>query len=334
MTTPTHGFLSSYFAEPPAGMTEISRVGWGAEKTLARDSINMFSQAGIPQLWLCGFNDEVPAIRQQIFTDTKNVKGPILQNGRVVGNLYEDDNAVYALLTGILPTDLSVSREDQTTSLFENIEAALQSVNMAFSNVVRTWLYMDNILEWYDPFNRARDAFFTSRKVFGGFVPASTGIGSSNIAGSAIAACAVAMIPKKEGIRFEMVDSPLQCSALDYKSSFSRAACIITPERETLLVSGTASIEPGGATAYVGDIEKQIALTMRVIAGILANRNMTFSDTVRGVAYIKIPEFNRAWEAWKTAYGLTDIPIDTVVADVCRDDLLFEVELDAVKEKA
>lgn len=333
MTTVTRGFLTDTFDLPPPGMTEIARVGWGSRKTLLRDAISM-DDGPVPQLWLCGFNDEVPAARQQIFIETKHIRAPIMLEGRRIGTLYEDDNAVYALLTGVLPSDPGATREDQSTSLFENIEAALKTVGMTFGNVVRTWLYMDRILEWYDPFNRARDAFFTSRKVFGGFVPASTGIGSANLAGTAITANAIAMIPKKEGVRFEMVESPLQCSALDYKSSFSRAATIITPERETLLVSGTASIEPGGATAFVGDIVKQIDLTMQVIAGILTTRSMTFTDTVRGVAYVKVPAFAAPWEAWKKAHGLENIAIETVVADVCRDDLLFEVELDAVKARA
>ncbi len=336
MTTLTRGLLSDYFDLPPPGLAEIARVGWGSRKTLTGSAISMEAESVsmLPQLWLCGFNDEEPAVRQQIFTDAKNVRGPILLEGRNVGTLYEDDNAVYALLAGVLPSDLGAARAGQAASLFENIEAALKTAGMTFANVVRTWLYMDRILEWYDPFNRARDAFFTSRKVFGGFVPASTGIGTANLAGAAIAACAIAMIPKKAGVRFEMVESPLQCSALDYRSSFSRAAAIVTPGRETLLVSGTASIEPGGATAHVGDIGKQIDLTMRVIAGILSTRGMTFADTVRGVAYVKVPEFAAPWEAWKKARGLARIAIETVVADVCRDDLLFEVELDAVKARA
>ena len=98
---------------------------------------------------------------------------------------------------------------------------------MTFADVVRTWLYMDNILDWYDPFNCARDAFFKSRAVYDGLVPASTGIGSANLYGSAITACAIALKPRQpSAVTVEPIPA-LQCAALEYGSSFSRAVEIV-----------------------------------------------------------------------------------------------------------
>ncbi|MDD4102781.1 MAG: translation initiation inhibitor, partial [Kiritimatiellae bacterium] len=250
-----------------------------------------------------------------------------------VGVYYADDYADYCLLTGVLPPDIQASREQQTTAVFEGIEDALTDAGMTFADVARTWLYMDDILAWYEPFNRARDAFFRSRKVYDGLVPASTGIGSANLCGSAITACAIAVRPKPgSDMKIEAVPSPLQCAALQYGSSFSRAVEISSPKCRTLMVSGTASIEPGGATAHVGDLECQIQLTMDVIEAILTSRSMGWKDATRAVMYLKDASFIGVWQSWLKAHGLEDLPLLNVEADVCRDDLLVELEVDTVKQ--
>ena len=309
---------------------EIARAGWGSPEALAA-----VQTLDVPAIWLC--NEQtggLPAVVQRTLVSNGAVDTVTL-NGAAVGARWADAHADYVLLTGVLPTDLSAPREAQAASVFENIEAALQSVGFGFHDVVRTWLYLDKLLEWYDPFNRVRDAFFESRHIFGGFVPASTGIGSANVTGSAIIAGALAMRPKAgKPVTRGMLESPLQCPALDYRSSFSRAAEIVTPEGRTVFVSGTASIAFGGETAHVGDPEKQIALTMDVVSAILATRRMTLRDTSRAIAYIKRPEYRPLWQRWLADHGLPADLAQEVIADVCRDDLLFEIELDAVSRRA
>ena len=305
---------------------EIARAGWGSPETLAA-----VQDLDVPAIWLC--NQEtggLPAIVQRTLISNGSAQS-IALNGREVGVRYDDAYADYVLLTGVLPTDLAAPRETQAKSVFENIEAALHTVGFDFHDVVRTWLYLDKLLEWYDPFNRVRDAFFESRHIFGGFVPASTGIGSANVTGSAIIAGALAMRPKAgETVTRGMLESPLQCPALDYRSSFSRAAEIVTPEGRAVFVSGTASIAFGGETAHVGDPKKQIDLTMDVVAAILKTRDMDFRNTSRAIAYIKRPEYRPLWQQWLADHDLPSNLAQEVIADVCRDDLLFEIELDAV----
>lgn len=326
MLTHLNGSLWTMLDAPAKGV-EIARVGWGTP-----DSLALPSSEGIPGIWLCtpasgGF----PPVVQRTFL-SRGKAHPITMDGREVGSYYETDEAEYVLLMGVGPTDLKASRGDQAFSAFVNLEIALQSVGFTFHDVVRTWLYLDRLLEWYDELNRARDAFFESRKIFGGFVPASTGIGSANLTGSAIITGAIAMRPKEgKGATKAMLESPLQCSALDYRSSFSRAAEIVTGGFRTVFVSGTASIEPGGKTVHIGDCAKQIALSMEVVEAILATREMTFRDTSRAIAYLKKPEYHAQWQDWLKQKGLPPNFAQEVVADVCRDDLLFELELDAVK---
>ena len=312
--------------ETPFRGVEVARCGWGAPEALRG-----LPPDDVPGIWLC--NSEtggLPAVVQRFFQQKGEVRS-VSWEGRTVGACYEDAYAEYVLLMGVVPSDLGADRVTQTASAFANLEGALESVGFSFHDVVRTWFYLDHLLEWYDDFNRGRDAFFESRGVFGGFVPASTGIGCANVLGAALMAGAIAMRPKPGAQASRaMLESPLQCSALDYRSSFSRAAEITTPEGRLVFVSGTASIEPGGATAHVGDPKRQIDLTMDVVAAILATRKMDFRDATRAIAYIKRPEDRPLWQTWLATHGL---PLDfaqEVIADVCRDDLLFEIELDAV----
>ena len=308
----------------------LSQTGWGSREELVRAGVGARG-TDVPQLWLCGGAGELPPVYLRMVAEGAKTR-LIRRNGNTVGIGYEDAHAEYCLLTGVLPPDLRASCEAQTRAVFEGVEDALTDVGMTFANVARTWLYLDRLLDWYAPFNRARDAFFRSRKVYDGLVPASTGIGSANLCGSAITACAIAVRPKRAGsVSVVAVPSPLQCAALQYGSSFNRAVEIATPETRTLLVSGTASIEPGGATAYVGDVPRQIQLTMDVVGAILESRGMGWADTTRAVMYLKSASYLPAWKSWLRSNGLESLPAVTVQADVCRDDLLVEIELDAVK---
>ena len=130
-------------------------------------------------------------------------------------------------------------------------------------------------------------------------------------------------------MKIREVESPLQCSARDYRSSFSRAVEITHPNFRHLIVSGTAGIEYGGKSAFVGDLDRQINLSLDVAEAILKSRGMDWDDTLRAVAYIK--DFSCAGEFRKIQKkrGLEKLPCVAIQADVCRDDLLFEIELDA-----
>jgi enamine deaminase RidA (YjgF/YER057c/UK114 family) len=310
---------------------EIARCGWGTKETLA----GIAEALDVPSLWLCGPDGGFPPILQRVFLP-KGIATPIVHNGRVVATKYETLTAEYLLIMGVHPEDLNAPRKTQATQAFEALDGVLTTAGFTFDHVVRTWLYMDKILEWYDELNEARDAFFEKKGVFKrGFIPASTGIGVGNITGSAMAigALAIRAKPTTTKMSVQMVDSPLQCSALEYRKSFSRAVEIGTPEGRTLLISGTASIEPGGETIHIDDPEKQIELTMEVVRAILTSRGMDFKNSVRAIAYIKRPEYRVYWQNWLKAHHLPTDFAEEVYADVCRDNLLFELELDAFSTK-
>ena len=255
---------------------------------------------------------------------------PIEAGGQILGRFFEDEYARYCRLGGLLPDAPSDSREAQTQAIFDRMMSGLSAVGMDFSHVVRTWFFNDDITAWYEAFNQVRDAFFREHGVFGGLVPASTGMGGGNPLDAALVASLLAVQPKTDSVKISISPSPLQCPALDYGSSFSRATAVNVPDARRLLVSGTASIAPEGETLHTGDVAGQIALTMEVVAAMLQVRGMGWEDVVRATTYFKHPGDFAAFERYCQAHGVPDIPRVSINNDICRDNLLFEIELDAV----
>lgn len=252
--------------------------------------------------------------------------------GTVVGSLWEDNYAKYCRLGGLSSRDTSSSRQAQARDIFDQMETALASGGMELSNILRTWFYLDDILAWYGDFNKVRDGFYSDKGIFNGLVPASTGIGGSNITASAVMGGLVAVEPKNNNIQTKAVSSPLQCPALDYGSSFSRAVELTFPCHRRLFVSGTASIAPEGHTVHVGDVDAQVAKTMEVVYAILESRGMDWSDVVKATAYVKEADDIPAYHKYCTVNKLPPMPIVVANSTVCREDLLFEVEVDAIKK--
>lgn len=255
---------------------------------------------------------------------------PIVFEGRRVGTVLEDDDARYAILAGLLPADRSASRGAQARSVFERMDEALAPAGMNFYDIARTWLYCDRILEWYEELNRVRNAFFAERGVYDRLVPASTGVGTANPYGAALVGEALAIRPKRRDVSIRSLASPLQCPAPAYGSSFSRAVEVRLPGYRRLYVSGTASIHPNGETAHVGDVDAQVDLTMRVVEAIMDQLGYRWSDVNRAIGYFKRITDAGAWDRWCARAGVSDLPIVIVQADICRDDLLFELEVDAL----
>ena len=249
--------------------------------------------------------------------------------GRVVGRIFNDGLAKHCLLGDIRPADLSASQPAQSGQVFENIEAALDRAGMRMTDLVRTWLHMDDILSWYGPFNVVRKEFFAKRNLFDHLVPASTGVGARNPAGAAMVAGAWAMKPLDDRTTAHEASSPLQCPAPNYGSCFSRAVDIKTPNHRRLLISGTASIDYDGNSIHDGDIKSQIECTMDVVEAILRSREMNYASVSRATAYLKKLEHGAAVLEWCAARGV-NLPLLCLQSAVCRDELLFELELDAM----
>lgn len=253
----------------------------------------------------------------------------VVIGGHVVGTVFDDGAARHCLLGGLTPTATAMDRPAQVQQVFASLEAALDLAGFALGDVVRTWFFNEEILDWYAAFNRVRSAFYAPVKFRTGTLPASTGVAGRNPAGAATTVAAWAVRPHGAGARVSDVPSPLQCPAPAYGSAFSRAVEIDSAGVRRLLVSGTASIEPGGQTVWQDNIAKQIELTMDVVAALLRSRGLGWADLTRANAYFKQPEFLPAFRAWQRAHGVEDLPALPIHCDICRDDLLFEIEVDA-----
>jgi enamine deaminase RidA (YjgF/YER057c/UK114 family) len=286
-----------------------------------------------PVTWITGEGPSEPAlVGTQLMAMSRSVEvAPVDLDGRILGHCYEDDLARYCILGDIRPSDTSRSRSEQAGETFESMKRALESVGMACTDIARTWFYLDGLLDWYGPFNEVRTDFFSRHGVFEHMVPASTGIGAGNTSGAALVADLMAVRPKDDRVKVFAVPSPMQCPALDYKSSFSRAVEIDYPDHRRLYVSGTASIDPEGRTVHVDDIAGQIDLTMRVVEALMESRSMGWSDTKKAVTYLARTEDVPVFEKYCRDRGIPNFPMVLAHTDICRRDLLFEIEVETVR---
>ena len=259
---------------------------------------------------------------------------PVRYDHREVGVWYEVGGTRRLHLGGIRPLG-AAAPEVQAQEVFDALENILRQEGFTFHDVLRTWFHLDQILDWYDAFNRVRTGFFLKVGVLGGRLPASTGVGVANLHGGALSVDALAMaVPEKCALRVSEVTSPWQGPATAYGSSFSRAMLVESPALRHLTISGTAAIDPQGKTMHVGDQPAQIEDTLEGVGALLEKAGFGWGDVVRAVFYT--PGGTRSDLALAR---LSEIGLDTSLcavcgADVCRDDLLFELEVEAVREGA
>lgn len=231
-----------------------------------------------------------------------------------------------SLLVGVMPTS-DGDRGGQATEAFAAMAAGLGALGADPRSLVRTWIHLDRITDWYDAFNASRAAYFADPVTRPNSLPASTGIGMANPAGMAIAMDALAV---EGSATVEALGSPLQCPAPEYGSRFSRALELGFEDHRRLYVSGTASIAPGGATQHVDNPARQVGRTLDVVGAILESRGMAWRDVTRATAY-----FTRAADSALLApamaeAGIRSLPVVIAQGEVCRRDLLFELEVDAI----
>lgn len=219
--------------------------------------------------------------------------------------------------------------EGQARAMLAKAEDLLTQAGGGLANVARTWMWLGGILDWYGPFNRVRNEVFAARGLMPtngtGRLPASTGIGIGPSGGRACTMDFAAVLGEHSP-RFLLAASK-QGPASKYGSAFSRAAVAQTPGGRTVYVSGTAAIDASGKTTHVGDIRGQIRDTLTNVWSVLADASCGGDDVVQAIAYCKTPQVE---QAFREVSGGVVIPHLVAIADVCRDDLLFEVEATAM----
>jgi len=315
--------------------TAVRIIAFGSVHAAAATSAALrqsLDDPGLPMTWLEGGACDggvLAGLQVQAVAGTRVQTLEI--NRQPLGRLWQDSRATHGHFSGLGGQGHSDPPQQQANSALSQLTDALDRAGMTFHHVVRTWFYLDDILAWYDAFNTARNGFFKTIGLQPGRVPASTGVSGRNPQRSAVSLAAWAVKPHDPGATVvHVVPSPRQCPAPAYGSAFSRAVEIQSPGYRQLLISGTASIEAGGRTVHEGDVDAQIECTMRVVQAILESRGMSLSHTTRATAYFRsaldVPRF----AAWRERHNAGSLPVVQTCCDICRDDLLFELELDAL----
>lgn len=262
----------------------------------------------------------------QILTRPLKDLHPLRQfDGRVIGMREPDgQGGQQVCLCGLSSEEQDPQRA--TRDCLERSAEALASAGLTWGKVYRTWYYNRDILGWYDSFNQERSRFFAGRDVEREHPPASTGIGLTPAEGGWLSFSALAGgFDPGSGT----VASPLQGEATAYGSGFSRGYAQQCGDHWTLWVSGTASIDQAGNTVEIGDFEGQMRKTHEVVSALLSSRQLTWEHVTRLTAYVRRPEdLQRCRDGFEEMNTGGADPL-IVPAVICRDDLLYEIELEA-----
>ncbi|HEY6552023.1 MAG TPA: Rid family hydrolase, partial [Vicinamibacteria bacterium] len=267
----------------------------------------------------------------------RGVARPVADGGRVYGSLVETDTArVLGLCdVGRASGPLTSGPAEDAGAAIDAAEQMLAREGFSFRDVARTWFYLRDILDWYGPFNAVRNAAFGRMGLLGpsgaGKIPASTGIEGRNARGGWCTLDLVALQPQS-GCPFEMrrLHSRKQSEATAYGSAFARAMEIVLGDARYVLVSGTASIDDHGATVHVGDFEAQARFTLDAVRSLLEGAGASLADVRQATVFLKNPADDPSFDRIAERSGLDSVPFVTAVADVCREELLFEIDATAV----
>jgi enamine deaminase RidA (YjgF/YER057c/UK114 family) len=254
---------------------------------------------------------------------------------------------------GIELVDTSQGAYQLSREGFRRMQQMLARAESGFEHIVRTWLYIGGITQAegrtarYQELNRARGDFYEpicfgkALPVQNGthnIYPASTGIGTS---GSGIVMSCMALETQRKDICLVPLENPLQTRAYAYSArysphspKFSRGMALATAKYVTTWISGTASIV-NSETVHAEDIEAQTEQTIENIERLVSAENFrahglsgagaTLNDLAKVRIYLKhardLAKCRRICER-----RLGGVPSIYVTADVCRPDLLVEIE--------
>ena len=122
----------------------------------------------------------------------------------------------------------------------------------------------------------------------------------------------------------------LQKDAFLYGAAFSRGTLICQQDNCFIEVSGTAAIDEAGISLYPGDVRSQIDCTFDKIQALIGQEGAKLEDICAATVFVKRPEFASIFWKMAAARGLEEFPAVCVVADICRDELLFEIDAEVV----
>ena len=250
-------------------------------------------------------------------------------------------------------SDIRSGAYAQTMEVLEKLRAALAQAGSGSEQIVRTWFYLGGItnmetgIERYRELNRARTDFYRGIRFGGaladpnashGIYPASTGIGMN---GTGLVAGCMTVQSSRPGARLLPLENPGQTPAYAYhprhspqSPKFARAMALVLGHYTTTWVSGTASIV-SSESCHPADIERQTEQTIDNIQRLIAPENFSFHGLPGAGASLhdlaKIRVYLKRVEDFPKCKAICDrrfaaVPAIYAVADICRPELLVEIE--------
>ena len=223
-----------------------------------------------------------------------------------------------------------------TAQAYAEICATLEA--QRYPHLLRVWNYLPDInrdsqgTERYRQFNSARQcALQACGRAQSGSVPAASALGATSDSPVVVYFLAGRSAPV-------FVENPRQVSAYHYPRQygthsplFSRAALLRQPQSLTLFVSGTASIV-GHRSLHIGDTTRQTRETLTNIEALLSEANRVTRgahfelDSLAYKVYVRRPEDLALIQSELAATLGSQAQVIYLQADICRQDLLVEIE--------
>lgn len=242
------------------------------------------------------------------------------------------------LLFGTICLPELESLQSATESAYRQIFALMKDLNYPY--IYRFWNYMADInglsnnLERYRQFNVGRsDAFLACDNQVGNQYPA---------------ACALGMVDGPLTIAFLLgrrapvaIENPRQINAYEYPEvygprtpSFSRATLLVAEKSEILFISGTASIV-GHQTMHPLDVVAQTRETLVNLEAVVAEANRMLGvrkfdlHNIYFRVYIRSASDLTLVQDEMERYLGVAVNAVFIQADICRQELLLEIEATA-----
>lgn len=265
----------------------------------------------------------------------------------------EQDGLRWVYADYAIPRTSAPGIYEKTICSYQHLRRLLPQGRARLDQVMRAWLYLGGIVyedgpnQRYKELNRARADLYQGVPFLaeqlpedhkGTAYPACTGIGTD---GRSMSISALALVSDNDDVVAVPLENPRQTAAYAYNASysprspkFSRGLAVSQGKDTTLFISGTASII-NSETQHPGDAVAQTHETLKNIAALISEDNLarhglpgegTTLESL-GVArvYIKdLEDYPAVREVCERE--LPGVPMIFVVADVCRPDLLVEIE--------
>lgn len=249
------------------------------------------------------------------------------------------------IMVGNVQSNENIVCKAKAEKAFNNLKDIFREVNFPIHSIVRQWNYLEDIVGFegdkqkYQEFNNVRSAFYGNNFENTGY-PAGTGIGM-NRGGIIIEFVAV----KSKEAKTLAIDNPGQIAAHSYSKNvligekcvlqttpkFERARYFELHNKKLIFISGTASIV-GEKTVGVGNPIKQTETTIQNIQLLysteilhkLSEKELRPKYGHARVYVKRRKDFAAIKKTFKKHFG--NLPVVYIVADICRYDLLVEVE--------